>query len=139
MRTKSGGIKVQDNAAFGVQPQGFGVANRSTAARPSGRVRLSRLKTLVVWRYRGRGALQRRSNRNRNGAPHCCFDTLSSPEPGVHLARKRFQLTQSWSHRLVIWSAAALRWNPGDITVRVLYVAGFAVDAVLGVDDEARP
>src|SRR5258708_31113780 len=48
-------------------------------------------------------------------------------------------LTQSWSHRLIIRSATALRRNPGDITVGILDVAGFAVDAILRVDDEARP
>src|ERR1700726_3615869 len=68
--------------------------------------RQSRLKTLPVWRYRGR-------------RPHA--------------------VTQSWLHRLVIGPAAALRWNPGDVAVRILDVAGFAVNAVLGVDDEARP
>src|SRR6478609_10947045 len=41
-------------------------------------------------------------------------------------------------HRLVVWTAAALRGNPGNVAVGVLYVAGFAVDAVLGVDLEAR-
>src|SRR4051812_5825440 len=43
------------------------------------------------------------------------------------------------SHRLVIGSAATLGRNPGDVSVRILDVAGFAVDAILGVDDEARP
>src|SRR5207247_1861018 len=51
-------------------------------------------------------------------------------------------LTQSWSaaslHTLIVGPAAALGRNPGDIAVRVLHVAGFAVDAVLGVDLEAR-
>jgi hypothetical protein len=32
----TGGIKASDNAAFGVQPQGYGVANR-LAGRPDGR------------------------------------------------------------------------------------------------------
>src|SRR4029079_15718026 len=41
-------------------------------------------------------------------------------------------------HRLVVRAAAALRGNPGDVAVGVLHVAGFAVDAVLGVDLEAR-
>src|SRR5258706_15867707 len=52
MRPQSGGIKPCDNAAFGVEPQGYGVANR-LAARVRSRRR--RLKTLPVWRYRGRG------------------------------------------------------------------------------------
>jgi hypothetical protein len=47
-----GGIKPCDNAAFGDQPQGYGVTNR-LAKRPGGR-QSSRpsLKTLSVWRYR---------------------------------------------------------------------------------------
>ena len=49
------------------------------------------------------------------------------------------RLTQSWLHRLIIRSAPTLRRNPGDIAVRVLHVAGFAMDAILGVDLEARP
>src|ERR1700733_5257137 len=48
------------------------------------------------------------------------------------------RLTQSWSHRLVIGAAAALRRNPGDVAVRILDVAGFAMDAILGVDLVAR-
>ena len=46
-------------------------------------------------------------------------------------------LTQ-WLHRLVIRPAAALWRNPGNVAVGVLDVAGFAMDAVLGVDLEAR-
>ena len=49
------------------------------------------------------------------------------------------RLTQSWSHRLIIGSATALGRNPGDVAVWILHVAGFAVDAILGVDDEAWP
>src|SRR6187399_3388298 len=40
-------------------------------------------------------------------------------------------------HALIVRPSAPFRRNPGDIAVRVLYVAGFAVDAVLGVDLEA--
>src|SRR5882724_13311397 len=58
---------------------------------------------------------------------------VSWPLPGL----PGIGLTQ-WLHRLVIGPAAALRRNPGNIAVRVLHVAGFAVDAVLGVDLEAR-
>src|SRR5580700_8310979 len=67
--------------------------------------RQSRLKRLLLWRYRG-----------RHDGP----------------------VTQSWSHCLVIGPAAALRRNPGDIAVRILDVAGFAVNAILGIDDESR-
>src|ERR1700679_4138237 len=45
-------------------------------------------------------------------------------------------LTQSWSHRLVVGTAATLRRNPGDVAVGILDVAGFAMDAILGVDLE---
>src|SRR6185369_856991 len=41
-------------------------------------------------------------------------------------------------HTLIVGPATALRRNPGNIAVWVLHVAGFAVDAVLGVDLEAR-
>src|SRR4051812_12457444 len=47
-------------------------------------------------------------------------------------------LTQRWLHRLVIWAAAAFRRNPCNVAVGVLHVAGFAVDAVLRIDLEAR-
>src|SRR4051812_33593936 len=43
------------------------------------------------------------------------------------------------SHRLVIRPAAAFGWNPSDIAVGILDIAGFAVNAVLGIDLEARP
>src|SRR6266487_2388977 len=56
--------------------------------------------------------------------------------PAAAVARSRF--TQSWLHRLIIRPATALRRNPGDIAIRILHVAGFAVDAILGVDDKAR-
>src|SRR5687767_3754590 len=39
-------------------------------------------------------------------------------------------------HRLIVRPAPALGRNPGDIAVRILDVAGFAVDAVLGIDHE---
>src|ERR1700712_579454 len=55
------------------------------------------------------------------------------PDPGSRNRGQRAPL-----HRLVVGSAAALRRNPGDVAVRVLYVAGFAVDAILGVDLETR-
>jgi hypothetical protein len=40
------------------------------------------------------------------------------------------------SHIRVIWAAATLRRNPGDVLIGVLDVTGFAVDAILGVDHE---
>src|SRR2546421_7200561 len=54
------------------------------------------------------------------------------------LASDDGRLTKSWSHRLIIRSATALRRNPRDVAIGILHVAGFAVDAILGVDDEAR-
>src|ERR1039457_60224 len=42
------------------------------------------------------------------------------------------------SHVLIIRPAAALGRNPGDVLIRVLDVAGFAVDAILRVDDKFR-
>src|ERR1700722_5241717 len=56
---------------------------------------------------------------------------------GIGAERHR-PVTQSWSHCLVIRPAAALWWNPGDVAVRILDVASFAVDAILGIDHEAR-
>ena len=56
---------------------------------------------------------------------------------GGIVADGSYALTQSWSHRLIIGPAATLRRNPGDIAVGILDVAGFAVDAILGVDDKA--
>src|SRR6266702_7820925 len=74
---------------------------------------------------------------------------------GIHLARKRYApgiprgaphtivvkrafVTRPASHGLVVRPTAALRRNPGDVAVGVLHVAGFAVDAILGVDLESR-
>jgi hypothetical protein len=56
--------------------------------------------------------------------------------PAAKTPCARGELTQSWSHRLVIGTAAALRRNPGDIAVGILDVAGLAVDAILSVDLE---
>ena len=55
----AGGIKPHDNAAFGAQPQGYGVANpvarkARMAADLASQVSQLCLKTLSVWRYRGR-------------------------------------------------------------------------------------
>src|ERR1041385_1281679 len=70
-------------------------------------------ETLLLWQYRDR-------RRYHPPPPHAIVvDTASL-------------------HTLVVGSAAALRRNPGNVAVRVLHVAGFAMDAVLGVDLEAR-
>ena len=50
--------------------------------------------------------------------------------------RYRDAATRRTSHVGVIRPAAAFRGNPGDVLVRILDVAGFAVDAVLRVDHE---
>jgi hypothetical protein len=47
----SGGIKAEDNAAFGVRPQGY-VNGESVGRIAQGAAK--RLKTLVLWRHRGR-------------------------------------------------------------------------------------
>src|SRR5437764_576273 len=105
-----------DNAAFGVEPQGYGVANRS-AASPQDNQQAHRIGP-PIWPAPSGNAFS---------------VAVSWPLPGL----PRIGLTQ-WLHRLVVGPAAAFRRNPGDIAVRVLHVAGFAVDAVLGVDLEAR-
>ena len=69
----TGGIKPSDNAAFGVQPQGYGrridwMANRLTGGPGGRRFCQLCLKTLSVWRYRGRCGRPGRSpagSRNR--------------------------------------------------------------------------
>src|SRR5471030_2395939 len=92
----------------------------------------------------GRGAVTARAadvaprmaflRRRRKNGPGC------APPPSMK--------APMWQHRdrhaggsLHIWvirSAAAFRRNPGDVLIRVLDVAGFAVDAILRVDDELR-
>src|SRR5829696_9995562 len=42
------------------------------------------------------------------------------------------------SHIWVIRTAAPLGRHPSDVLIRILDIAGFAVDAVLRVDDKAR-
>src|SRR5882672_1693324 len=46
-------------------------------------------------------------------------------------------LSAAFSHSVVIRSASTLRRNPGDDLVRVLTVAGLAVDAVGSVQTDA--
>src|SRR3954466_10732759 len=70
-------------------------------------------ETLLLWRYRDQ-------RRYHPPPPHAI---VVDPPP---------------LHALIVGAAAALRRNPGDIAVGVLHVAGFAVDAVLRVDLEAR-
>jgi uncharacterized NAD(P)/FAD-binding protein YdhS len=59
--------------------------------------------------------------------------------------RRRRALSGRWprgddrpSHLLIIGAAAAFRRRPGDVLRGVLDVAGFAMHAILRVDDEAR-
>src|SRR3954468_1676549 len=119
-----------NNAAFGASPQGFGPDDPLRTPQIGQVTGQERPKTPPVWPYRDHGP---------------------RPRPGSHAnVRRRAKVTQSWAlvtwivaccprlHRLVVRTAAALRGNPGDVAVGVLYVAGFAVDAVLGVDLEAR-
>src|SRR5690606_16162430 len=65
------------------------------------------------------------------GPPHPAAARPPSPGRG---GRSRARVL----HVRVVRAAAALRRGPDDVLRRVLDVAGFAVDAVLGVDDEAR-
>jgi hypothetical protein len=54
--------KPADNAAFGVQPQGYGLANRlAQSALGGSRFSLPGVKTLSLWRYRGRPIVTRHS------------------------------------------------------------------------------
>src|SRR3984957_9144823 len=71
-------------------------------------------------------------------APRLGLMRFLHPNRATWLENAMRRLTRSWSHCLVIRPAAALRRNPGDVAVRVLDVAGFAMDAILGVDLEAR-
>ena len=59
------------------------------------------------------------------GVSAACSRRPNAPTPG-----------RSASHIRIVRPAAALGRHPGDVLVRVLDVAGFAVDAVLRVDDE---
>src|SRR3954468_15407707 len=119
-----------NNAAFGASPQGFGPDDPLRTPQIGQVTGQERPKTPPVWPYRDHGP---------------------RPRPGSHAnVRRRAKVTQSWAlvtwivaccprlHRLVVRAAAALRGNPGDVAVGVLHVAGFAVDAVLGVDLVAR-
>src|SRR5438105_11044169 len=78
--------------------------------------------TLALWRYRDR-------------LPHGRV-VVTFPHSHVPSQQRRRTHMASQSHGLVVGSAAAFRWNPGNIAVGILHVAGFAVDAVLGVDHE---
>ena len=68
----------------------------------------------------------------QGGREHAAFAArLDSTSSGIR--SKPFR-----SHIRIVRPAAALRRHPGDVLVRVLDVAGLAVDAVLRVDHEAR-
>ena len=59
--------------------------------------------------------------------------------PAVHslkslLWQHRGQRGQARSHVGIIRSSAAFRWNPDDILIGILDVAGLAVDAILRID-----
>ena len=41
-------------------------------------------------------------------------------------------------HIRVVWATTALRRHPSNVLARVFNVAGFAVDAVLRIDDKLR-
>ncbi len=77
--------------------------------------------------YRSNQAMERRLLEPVSGLPENALT-----DPAFHA----IVVTAPWSHRLIVRTAAALRWNPGDVAVRILDVAGFAMDAVLSVDLE---
>src|ERR1700739_4486471 len=140
MRNRPGSTKHQDNAAFGTYSQGF---RRRTAGKLTRQPSISAatLKTLSLWRYRGRTA----SNPSFRGAPLLGANPESRGDlnfwiPGSH-HRTALRVDDDAPrndglHRLVIGTAAALRRNPRDVAIRVLDVTGFAVDAILGIDLE---
>ena len=57
---------------------------------------------------------------------------------GLVGARARGLCSRIHSHIRIVRPAAALGRNPGNILIRVLDIAGFAVDAVLRVDLQPR-
>src|SRR6185436_5079210 len=60
--------------------------------------------------------------------PYCKLRKVRITNSAPHSAKPR-------SHVGIVGTAPALRRNPGDVGVRVLDVAGFAVNAVLSVYD----
>jgi hypothetical protein len=60
-------------------------------------------------------------------------DDLKTGEPGLH-RQKPAGYQRSPLHAFVVGAAAAFRNDPVDDLVGVGYVAGFAVDAIGGVD-----
>src|SRR5262245_11375463 len=80
--------------------------------------------------------------RRKSGTAHYHIIWIGRPTDGSprtnELAAKRPSPGGAGSHVRIVRPAAAFRRHPDDILVRVLDVAGFAVDAVLRVDLEAR-
>src|SRR6185437_433437 len=67
-----------------------------------------------------------------------CGTALSQISMKATMWRYRDGPAPHRSHIGVVRPAAPLRGNPGNVLVRILDVAGFAVDAVLRVDHEFR-
>src|SRR5262249_1003329 len=80
--------------------------------------------TTPVWRHRG--------GRGDSGR----FDVGTYPyrRTGAHFAG----ICAPRSHIRIVRPAAPFGWDPGDVAIRVLDIAGLAVDAVGPVDDETR-
>ena len=103
-------------------------------------------KSLAMLQWGGRGAEFARAaeveprmaflRRPRKNGPGGAWPAASLKAP---MWQHRGRLGRpSPSHIRVIRPAAAFGRNPGDVLIRVLDVAGFAVDAILRVDDEFR-
>src|ERR1022692_3213021 len=104
--------------------------------------RAQRRRTQIVMRYRmaemlsrvdrgtafgGRSALATRAAMQAR-ASRCSAERERRPFP--HAACR-------YLHSVIIWTAAAFRWHPGDDLVWVGDVAGFAVDAIGRVQADA--
>jgi hypothetical protein len=87
----AGGIKPADNAAFGVQPQGYGVANRA-AATPG-----QSPETLAVWPYRGQPPA-RGSVPIKSGRSFAYFDAFSSRQPASASLENAYDRSRNRGH-----------------------------------------
>src|SRR5437764_1090278 len=81
----------------------------------------------------------------RFGFENGLFAPHPQGRPGLHKSLNRAGVAASWppypsrtSHIRVIRAAPAFRGNPGDVPVGVLDIAGFAMNAILGVDHVFR-
>jgi hypothetical protein len=82
----TGGIKPADNAAFGVQPQGYGVANR-LAGKALTPPALPENASSVAVSWPVAAVPPFRFDRNGRSTPY--FDAFFFTRTGIHFARKR--------------------------------------------------